>query len=130
MGKYWRLLGFYDAEDKTYAACVGDAQTSPYTPDETAILVGLRAIVGRGTAASLINHVQFRLTCTTFKPNTVHCGAMGGGLSTAPALQSAPLDWPVNQPVHAGVPITVEARNLTEDTPVKVEAYLYGQFES
>jgi len=130
MGKYWRLVGEYDAETTTFSACAGAAQTSPYTPDETAKLVGLRVIANRSAASSLINHVQFRLTCTTFKPNTIHAGGQGTGLQTAPALQQGGIDYPVEQDVQAGVPITVEARNVTADTPVTVSVLLYGCFEN
>lgn len=125
---YWRLLGQYDAETTTYSACAG-TPASPYTPDKSGRLKALRTIVNRSAAASLINHVQFKLTCTTFIPNSIECGAQGSGLQTAPALQSEALDWAINQPVQAGVPITIEGRNVTADTPVTVSVLLYGYFE-
>lgn len=127
--RFWRLLGEYNAETTTYSECAGAAQTSPYTPDFTGRLVGLRGIVGNGAATSLVNHIQFRLSCTTFKPNVIHAAAQGGGIYTAPAFQPAPLDFDVDQPVQAGVPITIEGRNVTADTPVTVDAQLYGLFE-
>lgn len=129
MGRMWRLIGEYDAETTTYSACAGASQTSPYTPDFSGRLVGLRGIMNRSAASSLINHVQFRLTCTTFRPNTIHGAVQGSGLQTAPALQPGPLDFEVDQTVQAGVPITVEARNVTADTPVTVSVLLYGLFE-
>lgn len=110
MGQYWRLIGHYDAETATYSACAGGMQTSPYTPDEDATLIGLRTIVGRTAATTLTDAVQFRLTCTTFKPNTVHAVALGTGLQTAPAAYARPIEFTMNQPVKAGVPITVEGR--------------------
>jgi len=128
--KVWRLIGEYDAESTTFGACAGASQTSPYTPDFNGRLIGLRSIMNRSAATSLINHVQFRLTCTTFNPNTIHAPAQGGGLQTAPALQPAPIDSEVDQPVQAGVPITVEARNVTADTPVSVSVLLYGLFDT
>lgn len=129
---FWRLIGEYDAETTTFSACAGAAQTSPYTPDISGNLTGLRVVVNRSAASSLINHVQFRLTSTTFTPNTIHVGGQGSGLQTAPALAGgvvASLDWVVNQPVQSGVPITVEARNVTADTPVTVAVELYGKFD-
>jgi len=127
--KFWRLLGEYDAETTTYSACAGAAQTSPYTPDIDAQLVGLRAIVGGGAATSLVNHIQFRLTCTTFKPNTIHVAAQGSGLQTAPSVKIGEvIDWAVEQPVKSGVPITIEARNVNAETPVTVDSMLYGCF--
>lgn len=130
MGRYWRLLGFYDAETKTYSACAGSYQTSPYTPDEDATLVGIRAIGGAAAATTLQELVQFKLTCTTFKPNSIEVGHVGSGLHTAPAFPAPVVDWAINQPVKAGVPITVEGRNTTAETPITVEVQLWGCFES
>lgn len=126
--KYWRLIGEYNAETKTYSACAGTVP-SPYTPDKSGKLSGLRAIVAGDSASALIQHVQFKLTCTTFNPNSIEIGAQGSGLQTAPAFHGDPIDWCCDQPVQAGVPITIEARNLTADTPVGVLVELYGLFE-
>jgi len=133
MGMYWKLLAGYDAETTTYSECALTGFTSPYSPVENATLKGLRMVINRSSAASLINHVQAKLTCATFKPNSIECGGQGSGLQTAPALMSgntAVLDWQVEQPVQAGVPITIEMRNRTADTPVTVEVLLYGLFQN
>lgn len=133
MGEYWRLLGEYTAETTTYSALTGGVASSPYTPDETAKLVGLRVVMNRSAATSLINAIQFRLTCVTFKPNSIEAVGVGSGLQTAPAQMSgetAITDYSVNQPVAAGVPITIEARNVTADTPVTVSCLLMGKFVS
>lgn len=128
--KFWRLIGHYDAVSTTYTECAGAMQTSPYTPDFSGTLKGLRGIVGGGAATSLVQHVQFRISCTTFRPNVIHCAAQGTGLQTAPAFMQGPLDWEVEQPVQAGVPITVEARNEAgAETPVTDEVQLYALFE-
>lgn len=129
MGRYWRMIGQYDAETQTYSACAGAAQTSPYTPDEDARLVGIRAIVGQLAATSLTTNGQIRLSCTTFKPNVMHVGYMGNGIRTAPALAPAPLDFEVDQPVKAGVPITIEGRCIgASDVTNSVD--IYGLFQS
>jgi len=129
MGKYWRLVGQYDAETQTYSACAGAAQTSPYTPDEDARLIGLRVVPGQLAATSLTTNGQFRLTCTTFKPNTIHAGWMGNGLKTVPAVPQPVIDYEVDQPVKAGVPITVEGRCMgASDVTNSIE--LYGLFAS
>lgn len=130
MGKFWRCLGQYDSETTSYTALAVSGFSSPYTPDFNGKLLGLRAIVNRSAATSLINHIEFRLTCTSFSPNTIEIGAQGGGLQTAPALQPEALDWQIDEPVVAGVPITIEGRNVTADTPVTVSAMIYGLFES
>lgn len=131
--RYWKLLAGYDAETTTYSECALSGFASPYSPVENARLKGLRMVINRSAASSLINHVQAKLTCATFKPNSIECGGQGSGLQTAPALQSgatAVLDWEVDQPVQAGVPITIEMRNRTADTPVTVETLIYGLFDN
>lgn len=127
--RYWRLIGHYDAETATYSACAGAMQTSPYTPDSDGTLVGLRSIVGRTAATTLTDHVQFRLTCTTFNPNTIHAAAQGTGLQTAPAQAAPVIDFEVNQPVKAGVPITVEGR-CANASAVTNDLFLYGLFDT
>ncbi len=127
--RLWRMMGQYDAETKAFEPVAGAAAPSPYVPDFSGTLVALRTIVGAAAATSLQEHVQWKLTCTTFVPNEVQAGSGGAGLRTAPAFQPAPIDWGMNQRVQSGVPIKIEARNLTADTPVTVESYLYGLFE-
>jgi hypothetical protein len=127
--KFWRALGQYDAETTAYTALAVSGFTSPYTPDFNARLVGLRTIVNRSAATTLCNHVQFKLTCNTFQPNAIEVGAQGSGLQTAPANQPPEIDWAVDQKVQAGVPITIEGRCVTADTPITVSVMLYGLFE-
>jgi hypothetical protein len=129
MGKYWRLMAEYDAETTAYSAAVGSNAPSPYTPSENAKLVGLRVIISATATTSLTEHVQFKLTCNTFKPNSIEVGAQGAGLHTAPATQPQPYDWVVDQNVQAGVPIVIEAR-CTSGTDVTNQVYLWGEFIS
>lgn len=129
MVKWSRLIGFYDAETKTYSACAGTYQTSPYTPDKDGRLTGIRVISGAAAATTLTELFQFKLTCTTFTPNAIEVGGVGSGLHTAPAFPSPVVDWPVDQEVKAGVPITVEGRNTTAETPITVEVQIWGIFE-
>jgi hypothetical protein len=128
VSKYWRLIGHYDAETNTYSGCVGAMQASPYTPDKSGRLIGLRAMVGRTSAATLTDAIQFRLTCTTFNPNTIHAMAIGTGLQTAPAFPAPVIDFQVDQPVQAGVPITVEGR-CANGSGVTNDVFLFGLFE-
>jgi hypothetical protein len=127
--RFWRQIGRYDAETTTYSALVGSGGASPYTPDFKGRLKGRRGIVGGGAATSLVNAIQFRLTCTTFSPNAIECAAQGCGLQTATTPVTIPLDWDCDQEVKAGVPITIEARNNNAETPVTVDAQLWGLFE-
>lgn len=128
MARSWRLLAEYDAETTTYSAAAGAAQTSPYTPDFSGRLIGLRTQVSRTAATTLTDAVQFRLTCTTFNPQTIHVGAVGTGLQTAPANIAPPVDWAVDQMVQAGVPITIEARCILANH-VTNDILLYGCFD-
>jgi hypothetical protein len=124
------MLGEYDAETTTFTALAGGAGSSPYTPDFNGRLVGLRAMVGGDAATSLVELVEFKLSSTTFSPNQVNgIVVAGGGLRTAPFPQAPTEDYVVDQEVKAGVPVTIEARNITADTPVTVCAILLGCFE-
>lgn len=131
MSKYWRLIGHYNGESQNYEAMAGSFQTSPYTPDADGRLRGLRVLLGGEAATSLVEGVQFRLSCTTFTPNTIHLAAMGNGLRTVPTAgqQGAPVDYEVDQPVKAGTPITVEARHNVA-TAVTCQAFIMGLFET
>ena len=112
----------------TYGAVAGAAAPSPYVPDVDANLIGLRVICGRQTASSLINDVQVRITCTTFNPNTMHVCAVGSGLQTAPAELPNAIDYDVNEPVKAGVPVTIEGRH-TYANAVTPDILIVGLFE-
>lgn len=129
MGKYYRLVAHLQEETTTYAAAAGAMQTSPYTPPEDAKLTGLRLIVNRTAATTLLDGLQVKLTCTTFKPNSIEVATNGSGLQTAPAFAVEPIDFDVDQPVKAGVPITVESRNCN-GSAVTVDCFLMGRFES
>lgn len=129
--KFWRLIGHYNGESQTFEALSGTFQTSPYVPDISGRLVGLRVLIGGEAATSLVEGVQFRLTSTTFNPNTIHLAAMGNGLRTVPTsgMQGTPVDYEVDQPVQAGVPITIEGRHNVA-TAVTAQAFVLGLFEA
>lgn len=129
MGKYWRLIGHYNGEATTYEALAGGFQTSPYTPDEDARLIGLRVMQAPEAATSLVEGYQIRLTCTTFKPNTLHVCGIGNGLATVPTSAAPVIDYQVDQPVKSGVPITIEGRHAVA-TAVTANIMVMGMFES
>lgn len=128
MAKLWRLMGEYDAETTAYSGCAGASQTSPYTPDFTGTLIGVRTQVSAEAATSLVQHVQIRMTCTKFNPNAIEFYAQGNGLQTVPANRQEEQTFTCEQPVQAGVPITVEARCNT-GTDVTNHTYIYGLFQ-
>lgn len=125
----WRLLGEYDSETTTYTALAVTGRSSPYTPDFNGRLIGLRAMVNRNAATTLTDHVQFRLTSTTFTPNTIEVGVTGTGVQTAPAFVAPPTDWDLDQVVAAGVPVHIEGRNIGADTHLTNSVLLYGLFD-
>jgi len=129
MGKYWRVIGHYNGEAQTYEALAGGFQASPYTHDEDARLIGIRVIPGGEAATSLTEGFQLRLACTQWKPNVMHVAGQGNGLRTVPAAAQAVIDYEVDQPVKAGVPITVEGRHVPA-TAVTANILVLGLFQS
>mgnify|MGYP001419000831 CR=1 FL=1 len=125
MVRYSKYFGLYDVETKTFTTF----GTGNYTPDQDGHLVGLRIMIGAAAVTTLTEHVQFRLTSASFKPESLEIGACGIGLATAPRQGFTAVDWPCDQMVKAGVAVKLEGRNLTADTPVGVEVYLYGLFD-
>ena len=136
MSKYWDCLAEYDAESTSWSApsgVGGSTTTGLYQPSTGGRLVGLRVIVNRDAASTLTNHVQFKLSCASFTPNSMIVGGQGSGLQTAPAFQSgrdSSIDYEVNQPLQVGVPIQIQARDVTADTPVTNSVLLYGCFDT
>lgn len=126
--RFWRLMGEMVETGVAYAALAGAAAPSPYVPDVDAQLIGLRLICSRQAATSLINAQLIQLICTTFMPNTIHVAVSGIGLSTAPSAEVIPIDYEVNQPVKAGVPITLQGRN-TYANAVTPDTLVLGLFE-
>jgi hypothetical protein len=129
LGKYWRVIGHYNGESQTFEALAGTFQASPYTPDEDARLAGIRLICAPEAATSLVENYQIRLTSTTFKPNTLHVGGCGNGLATAPSVPAPVMDYEIDQPVKAGVPITLEGRHAVA-TAVTANILVMGCFQS
>lgn len=130
MGRYWKLIAGYNAVTTTYSECADSPGTSPYTPPRDARLVGLRAIEGSAALTTVLTAVQFKLTCDTFDPNSVEVGLAAAGIHTAPRGMVSTMDWVIDQPVKAGVPITIEGRILGAYTNVTPEVWLFGLFES
>lgn len=129
MGKYTRVIGHYNGESQNYEALAGTFQTSPYVPDEKCRLKGIRVITNGEAATSLTEGVQYRLSCTAWKPNVLHIVGSGNGLRTAPAAPQPIIDYEVDQPCEPGVPITIEGRHVTA-TAVTHNSLLVGYFES
>jgi len=125
--KIWRLLAEYDAETTVFSGCAG-TPASPWTSDFNGTLIGLRVIISQAAATTLTEFVQLRLTCASWTPNTLEVGAVGNGLMTAPSMSRPVVDYEVEQPIQAGVPITIEGRNITAATPITNEVFILGEF--
>lgn len=128
MARCWRLVAQSVGEATTYEAAAGTLQTSPFTPDFSGRLVGLRVLTARTAATTLTDAMQWKLTCTTFNPNVIHVGNVGSGLQTAPAFPVPAIDWSIDQPVQAGVPITIETR-CNNGSAVTNDCLLFGCFD-
>lgn len=122
------IIGHLDAEGITYAAVVGTEAPSPWTPTKSGRIKELQVLICAEAATSLTNGVVFRLTCTTFNPNTIKVAGEGGGLRTAPFTANRPVIYKCDQQVTAGVPVIVEARNVA-GSPVTVNALLLATIE-
>lgn len=129
MVRFWRLIGHYTGESQNFESLAGALQTSPYTPDVPSRLKGIRVIVNGEAATSLTEGVQYRLTCTIWKPNRIDVGGSGNGLRTVPATPQPPIDFEVDQPCAPSVPITIEARHAVA-TAVTHNSMLFGLFEA
>jgi len=129
MGKYWRLMGHYDAETQAFSAVAGALKAGDYNPPEDARLKGIRVISGGEAATSLIRGIHFRLTSTSFRPNSIEVFVEGNGLQTVPQVPAPPIDYEVDQEVRSGVAISIEGRNELA-TAVTVSAFVLGMFES
>lgn len=125
--KTWRLLGQSTTVATTFTA-FGGTPSSPFTPDFNGQLIGLRVLISRNAASTLIDGGSIRLTSTSFNPNSAEIGFTGTGLQTAPANEQYPIDYDFDQPVQAGVPVNLELRNITSGTPVTPSVFVFGLF--
>lgn len=129
MGKYWRILGEYDAETQAWSAFAGTAGASPYTPDTNGRLKGIRAIVSGQAATSLTRGVLLRLTSAIFAPtNRLEFAVAGHGLETVPQQNPPVYDFEIDQPVQVGTKIDLEGKCL-EATHVTNSVLVLGLFE-
>ena len=126
--RFWRVIGHYNAETQAYSACAGTFGASPFSPDVSGRIIGVRLLEGQEAATSLMCGVQIRLSCALWKPNTMDVALNGGGLKTVPVGFQQIVDYPVDQPVQAGVPIVIEGRNDVA-TAVTASVIVEAQFE-
>lgn len=127
--KSYQYLANYDAETTAWSACAGPGGVSPYSPPVDGRMTGVRLVFGRTTAATLMNEINIRLTCALWSPNSITVGGCGTGLATAPAFQPPVYDFDIDQPIKAGVPITVEGINILGNA-VTADVHIFGRIES
>lgn len=126
--RFWRTIGHYNAETQAYSAVAGTFAAGNFSPDVSGRIVGIRLLEGQEAATSLACGVQIRLSCALWKPNTMDVCINCGGLKTVPVGFQQIIDYPVDEPVQAGVPITIEGRNDV-GTAVTVSVIVEAQFE-
>jgi len=111
---WWDQLGVSVVTGTTYTAITG----SPYTPQANGRIRKLVIVFASDAATSLIERTDFRLKCKTFGGVDCIISGCDTGLRTAPATQHKIVEFDVDLPVQAGVPITIEAKNnVTAVTP-------------
>jgi hypothetical protein len=80
-------------------------------------------------ATSLVEGFQIRLSCAAWKPNVIHVAGVGNGIATAPRHAPPVFDYEMDQPIKAGVPITIEGRHAVA-TAVTANILVMGCFIS
>lgn len=128
MNKVWRVMGHYNAETQAFSALAGTFGASPFNPDFSGRLVGVRLLESQEAATSLVCGVVIRMTCAKFTPNLLEFALNGQGLKTVPVSTQQVIDYQVDQPVVAGVPITLEGKNDVA-TAVTVSVLVMGCFD-
>jgi len=133
MAVWTEIMGRYDGEETSWTALVGAGYTSPYTPKANCRLRKLSIVQAAGAATTLIDAVVFRLTHAGFRPvNSLEVGYYGGGVQTNAnhkMNQGIAAEWEVDQQLQAGVPVVIEAKNISAQTAVTVDVLLIGTFE-
>jgi|ERR1039457_392166 hypothetical protein len=128
MAKFWKLLAECQSTSTSYVAAAGTNAPSPYNPQITSKLIGIRAIAGRTAATTLMDQAQIKLTCSSFNLQSIEVIAIGSGLQTVPMAQPTFMDFDCDQPVSAGVGITIEQRMLLANA-VTPEILIMGLFQ-
>lgn len=129
MAKSYQYLANYDAETTAWSAAAGPGGTSPYSPPVDGRMTGIRLIFGRTAATTLMNQINIRLTCALWSPNQIVVGGCGTGLATVPAFQPPVYDFDIDQPIKAGVPVTVEGINILANA-VTADIHVFGRIEN
>lgn len=127
--RYWEVIGHYNGESQNWEALAGTFQSSPFAPLAKGRLKGIRVLPGGEAATSLIEQIEFRLSCPLWTPNTITIGANGVGLRTVPASPLGHIDYEIDQPVEPGTGIAIEGRHAVA-TAVTNNTVVLGLFES
>lgn len=127
--KYYKLIAHIQEEGTTYAAAAGPLQATGFVPVEKSRLTGVRFMPSRTAASSLLDGKQVRISCATFKPNTIEFGVTGSGLQTAPAAPQSIQDFDCDQQCEPGNALTVESRGVNA-SEVTVDILVFGRFET
>ena len=104
------------------------ATVGAYRPPYAGRLLKVQIWIGSEAATSLVEDVRVEMTCTEFKPNTIHFVGNGSGLRTATTPQHFPAEFNVDQPVKTEVDINA---NYIHDSgsPVTSRIRVMGLFQ-
>ena len=124
MAIYSDELGLSESVTTTYTTA------NTYSPLTNGRLIGVRLYACGDSASSKIEGVEVRLEAVSFGGVPVTVMAAGAGIRTAPA-QAIPVgSVNCDLPVRTGVNITVQIRNVTDDTPVTPQYMILGIFQA
>jgi len=126
---YEKLIAHIQEEGINYAAAAGAMQPSGFNPVEKCRLTGIRVLPTRTAATTLLDGKQIKITCNTFRPNSIEVFVAGSGIQTAPAAQPIPIDFVVDQPCEPANTFTVESRDVNASA-VTNDIFVIGKFES
>ena len=124
MAIYSDELGLSESVSTTYSTA------NTYSPLTNGRLIGVRLYACGDDAASLIEGVEVRLESVSFGGVPVTVMTAGAGIRTAPAVPIPVGSVNCDLPVRTGINITVQLRNVTDDTPVQTQYMILGIFQA
>ena len=124
MAIYSDELGLSESVTTTYATA------NTYSPLTNGRLIGVRLYACGDAATSLIEGVEVRIESVSFGGVPVTVMAVGGGIRTAPAQPIPVGSVNCDLPIRTGVNLTVQIRNVTDDTPVTPQYMILGIFQA
>ena len=124
MAIYSDELGLSESVTTTYSTA------NTYSPLTNGRLIGVRLYACGDAVSSVIEGVEVRIESVSFGGVPVTVMAVGGGIRTAPAQPIPVGSVNCDLPIRTGVNLTVQIRNVTDDTPVTPQYMILGIFQA